>query len=60
MVATFVTGEADHQGQQWVYRDVVEYRPDTMEELADAAGLRLTAIDWPHPSGQRWIVLRHA
>lgn len=56
VAATFIEGENDHEGAEWVYPDVVAYRPATIESFAGGAGLALTAIPWYHPR-QRWYLL---
>jgi SAM-dependent methyltransferase len=56
LVATFVSGPADHQGGGWVYPGCVSYRPETMAALAAEAGLGFMLLDWAHPR-QSWALL---
>lgn len=54
--ATFVEGDTDHGGSEWVYPNCVSYTPCTISRLVRDAGLECTFIDWPHPNGQRWFI----
>lgn len=58
-VATFLVGDADFEGKGWVYPACVEFKPSTVHELAQRAGLRLVITDWFHPR-QKWGVFMHA
>lgn len=55
-VVTFVEGSRDHDGADWVYPGVVEYRPATIAEFAAEAGLAIERIPWFHPK-QTWFLL---
>lgn len=56
-LATFLTGDTDYSGSDWVYPGCVIYRPETIEKMARAAGLIAIKADWPHPNGQSWYLL---
>jgi SAM-dependent methyltransferase len=56
LAATFIEGEDDHTGREWVYPDVVAYRPATILRFADEAGLTALRIPWFHPR-QQWYLL---
>jgi SAM-dependent methyltransferase len=56
LVATFLEGERDYAGSEWVYPDCIAYRPGTVREMVEAAGLTFADLDWPHPNQQRWFV----
>jgi len=53
--ATFVKGEKDYIGDEWVYPDSVTYTLKHMSRLAEEQGLICKPIDWPHPNQQTWI-----
>jgi len=53
LVATFLIGEQDCQENGWFYPDCVYYTVETMEILAQNAGLKLLLLDWNHPR-QTW------
>ena len=55
--ATFIEGSQDHAGSDWVYPGNVTYTWSAMRSFAEAAGLAARPIDWPHPHGQRWLLL---
>ena len=56
-LTTFIWGEDDYQGEDWVYPGCVAYRPSTIKDLAwQSSGLKMQACDWPHPNGQNWAV----
>jgi cyclopropane fatty-acyl-phospholipid synthase-like methyltransferase len=54
--ASFVEGEADYAGSDWVYPDTVRYRAATIERLAKDAGLDCRRLDWFHIGGQTWYL----
>jgi len=54
--ASFVPGQDDYAGEQWVYPGIVHYRPQTIERLAGEAGLGCKTLDWFHIGGQTWFV----
>ncbi len=56
--ATFMAGETDYDGDQWLYPDCCRYRPEKMRAMASAHGLALTPVDMPHPHGQTWVMFR--
>ncbi|MEX2457747.1 MAG: class I SAM-dependent methyltransferase [Actinomycetota bacterium] len=58
-VATFLEGEEDYRGDEWVYPECVTYRRETFDSLVASEGLVTTALDWPHPAGQRWVLVTH-
>jgi cyclopropane fatty-acyl-phospholipid synthase-like methyltransferase len=53
--ATYVRGEENHSGVDWVYPGCVTYTPEFMQGRAEEHGLRLHPLDWPHPNGQSWV-----
>jgi SAM-dependent methyltransferase len=57
MAATIVEGTKDYEGETWVYPECVKYTVAQIKRLATAAGLMAEAIDWPHPNGQRWLLI---
>lgn len=57
-LATFMPGDSDYQGTDWVYPGCVTYRPETVHKMAREAGLIAYPTDWPHPNGQEWYLLR--
>jgi hypothetical protein len=54
--ASFVEGEEDYAGTEWVYPGIVRYRPQTIERFAREAGLACRRLDWFHIGGQAWFV----
>ncbi len=55
--ATFVQGETNYEGQNWVYPECVTYTLEHMQRLAREHGLNCTPIRWPHPNNQTWLIL---
>jgi hypothetical protein len=53
--ATFVKGEKNYTGDEWVYPDCVTYTLEHMTRLVEEQGLVCKPIDWPHPNQQTWI-----
>jgi SAM-dependent methyltransferase len=57
--ATYFLGEENYAGEEWVYPDRVTYQFEFMSTLASDNGLACRRFDWPHPSGQKWLILSH-
>jgi len=56
-VATFLEGEEDYSGDQWVYPNGITYTWDGMKELVQQQGFVCQRITWPHPNGQTWMII---
>jgi hypothetical protein len=56
LAATYFPGPKNYDGTEWTH--LARYRPDFIESLATEAGLTMEELDWPHPSGQQWVVFR--
>ena len=57
--ATFVEGDENYTGTEWVYPGIVSFVPEHILAMISESGLAGRAIDWPHPAGQRWYVIAH-
>jgi SAM-dependent methyltransferase len=55
LFATFLEGDTDYQGEEWVYPGCVNFTQATVERLAAEQGFRFTLLDWYHPR-QRWAL----
>jgi len=55
LVATFLIGEQDSSRTGWIYPECVNYRPATLERVAEDVNLRFEIIDWKHPR-QTWAL----
>ena len=55
-LATFVQGKRCYQGNEWVH--CARYTWEKMRHLAREADLLCRLVDWHHPVGQRWMMLR--
>lgn len=55
-VATFVVGDSDYRGHQWVYPECVTYTPERIERFGRDVGLRALQLTYPHPGQQTWYV----
>jgi hypothetical protein len=53
LFATFITGDEDYAGEEWVYPGCVSYRSETMARFAAEAGFRFISLKWRHPR-QTW------
>lgn len=56
-VATFVTGDKNYKGNEWVYPECITYTLDHMISMVQEQNLDCKAIKWPHPNRQTWIVI---
>lgn len=54
--ASFVEGDEDYAGDDWVYPDTIRYRAATIERLAREAGLECRRLEWFHIGGQAWFL----
>lgn len=57
LAATYMQGNENYSGSEWVYPETTTYTPIRMAEIASAAGLSCIPIAWPHPRGANWILL---
>lgn len=55
--ATYMQGDQNYTGSEWLYPETSTYTPTRMAEIASSADLRCVPIAWPHPRGARWILL---
>jgi cyclopropane fatty-acyl-phospholipid synthase-like methyltransferase len=55
LVATFLIDSKDFEGRGWIYPGCVNYKPETMAELAARSGLDFRILDWAHPR-QTWAL----
>jgi hypothetical protein len=58
VVATFLRGEVDYTGTDWVYPELIQYRLATLTDWAAEAGLRLLPIRWPHRNQTYFVAVR--
>lgn len=56
--ATYFQGE-NYTGEEWCYPGRSTFRADLMDRLGAEHGLACAHLDWPHPSGQSWVVFTH-
>lgn len=56
-LATFVEGESNYSGEEWMYPNCVTYTFDGIRNLAEEQGLICKRVDFPHPNGQSWLVI---
>jgi hypothetical protein len=54
--ASFVEGDSDYGGTDWVYPGTIRYRAATIERLAKEAGLDCRRLEWFHIGGQAWFL----
>ena len=57
--ATYRQGDTDYAGQDWVYPECVEFTPETIDRLAEQAGLGCYSLSWGNQNRQRWVVFHH-
>jgi len=53
LLATFISGAQSCVQKGWIYPNSVEYRPESVKNAAEAAGLQFEVLDWRHPR-QTW------
>lgn len=55
--ATFMKGNQDYTGEEWVYPDCITYTLERMINLTGEQDLVCKLINWPHPNQQSWLLL---
>lgn len=55
-IATFLQGEENYEGNEWVYPEVVSYTFDLIKSLIESTGLKCEIVpEWIHPNRQTWL-----
>jgi SAM-dependent methyltransferase len=54
--ATVLEGDVECNGEGWIYPECVEYRLDTVSDVAKKYGLKFEVLNWYHPR-QTWCAL---
>lgn len=55
--ATFFIGNSNYEGDEWVYPGAVKYTTDFITDLIKEYGMESQLVNWPHPSGQKWVII---
>lgn len=58
ILATYLRSDQDYEGTEWVYPELVGYRPVTMSSLARRHGLTLRHLRWPHTEQTYFVAAR--
>ncbi len=56
-LASFIEGNENYQGNDWVYPGCVTYRFDFMKNLVEEYGFRCTKTDDIHPNNHTWLLI---
>jgi hypothetical protein len=56
-LATYVFGQENYDGREWVYPECVNYTEERMLQFSVDAGLRAIPHPWQHPNDQRWLMI---
>lgn len=59
-LSSFMEGPTSHEGETWVYPDVVTYTYERLHDLAQERGLTCERVDWPYVyamGSQKWLAL---
>lgn len=56
-VATFLEGDANYMGEEWVYPGCVTFTSEFIVDLVQQQGLMCKPLQWHHPNGQSWIAI---
>lgn len=57
--ATYLPGQENYSGSDWVYPGTVAYTLEHLQEIARQEGLASMPLDWKHPNRQRWVCFVH-
>lgn len=55
LLATFIQGNQDYKHNGWVYPGCVNYKSETISNVATECGLEFQIINWSHPR-QTWAI----
>jgi len=55
LFATFLRGNTDYTGTEWVYPDCVKFKIETLQQLASKHGFSFEILKWYHPL-QTWAL----
>lgn len=55
--ATFILGNDDYEGDDWVYPGCVKFTQETIVRMAEEQGLACVPTIWPHLYDQTWFVI---
>jgi len=55
-VATYLRGDTDYEGPDWVYPECIAYTYTTIQQLAMEQGLACVPFNYPHPGGVSWLL----
>ena len=58
LAATFLVGEKDYEGTEWVYPSFTEYTEECISRMAQESNLAYKKIEWYHPF-QTWRIFGH-
>jgi cyclopropane fatty-acyl-phospholipid synthase-like methyltransferase len=54
-LATFLLGDRDYDGEEWVYPGCVTYTEAAVDTFGHKVGLSSTKVEWAHPLYQTWF-----
>lgn len=55
--ATFVKGEENFKGNEWVYPDCVTYTLSYFKRMVEEEDLACIPLNWYHPNNQTWVAI---
>lgn len=58
--ATYMPGQENYEGGEWVYPGCVFYTEERMLQFAADAGLHAIPNPWKHPNDQRWLLIKRS
>lgn len=58
-LATFVLGNTNYKGDEWVYPECVTFTKDFINTLVENEGLKTTKLNTLHPNSQTWYAIYH-
>jgi SAM-dependent methyltransferase len=58
VVATYLDGQNNYGGTDWVYPASIPYRRETLAALFAKVGFQVEGLEYPHPAGVSWVLIR--
>jgi len=56
-LASFIEGDENYKGDDWVYPECVSYRFDYLSEIANKYGFLCHRLDEEHPNHHTWLLI---
>lgn len=56
-IASFIEGDTNYEGDEWVYPACVTYRYDFFKKLVEDSGFKCKRLNDEHPNNATWVLI---